>query len=106
MPGSSGTERPAASASGVLLALAGAMTFSGKAIIVKLAYRYGVDAVTLLMLRMLFALPLFADDGLVGRAAADQPRARDWLGVLGLGSPASTSPASRLSRAALHHRSL
>ena len=43
--------------SGLLLALAGAVAFSGKAIIVKLAYRYGVDPVTLLMYRMLFALP-------------------------------------------------
>ena len=40
-------------------AMGGAIAFSGKAIIVKLAYRYGVDAVTLIMLRMLFALPLF-----------------------------------------------
>jgi len=44
---------------GVLLASAGAIAFSGKAIVVKLAYRYGVDAVTLIMYRMLFALPLF-----------------------------------------------
>ena len=44
---------------GIFLATAGAIAFSGKAIIVKLAYRYGVDAVTLIMYRMLFALPLF-----------------------------------------------
>src|ERR1700692_1803740 len=44
---------------GVLLAIFGAISFSGKAIIVKFAYRYGVDAVTLIMYRMLFALPLF-----------------------------------------------
>jgi drug/metabolite transporter (DMT)-like permease len=44
---------------GLLLAALGAIAFSGKAIIVKLAYRYGVDAVTLLMYRMLFALPMF-----------------------------------------------
>jgi drug/metabolite transporter (DMT)-like permease len=43
----------------LLLASLGAVAFSGKAIIVKLAYRYGVDAVTLIMYRMLFALPLF-----------------------------------------------
>lgn len=43
----------------MLLAVLGAVAFSGKAIIVKLAYRYGVDAVTLIMLRMLFALPFF-----------------------------------------------
>ena len=44
---------------GLALAAAGSIAFSGKAIIVKLAYRYGVDAVTLIMYRMLFALPLF-----------------------------------------------
>ena len=44
---------------GLLLATVGAIAFSGKAIIVKLAYRYGVDAVTLIMYRMLFALPMF-----------------------------------------------
>ncbi len=36
-----------------------AVAFSGKAIIVKLAYRHGVDAITLLALRMLFAAPFF-----------------------------------------------
>ena len=44
---------------GLILAGLGAVGFSGKAIIVKLAYRYGVDAVTLIMYRMLFALPMF-----------------------------------------------
>jgi drug/metabolite transporter (DMT)-like permease len=44
---------------GLLLAAVGAVAFSGKAIIVKLAYRYGVDAVTLITYRMLFSLPLF-----------------------------------------------
>src|ERR1700722_1439501 len=44
---------------GLLLASLGAVAFSGKAIIVKFAYRYGVDAVTLIMYRMLFALPMF-----------------------------------------------
>ena len=59
------THRPASHPSsaarrrGILLAIFGAISFSGKAIIVKLAYRYGVDAVTLIMYRMLFALPLF-----------------------------------------------
>jgi drug/metabolite transporter (DMT)-like permease len=50
---------PAMPWGGLALAAAGAVAFSGKAIIVKLAYRHGVDAVTLLMLRMLMALPLF-----------------------------------------------
>ncbi len=63
----------------------GAIAFSGKAIIVKLAYRYGVDAVTLIMYRMLFALPLFVLLAWwAGRGKAALTR-RDWLGVLGLG---------------------
>ncbi len=45
--------------SGLLLAALGAIAFSGKAIIVKLGYRYGADAVTLLALRMLVAFPFF-----------------------------------------------
>jgi len=44
---------------GLTLAALGAIAFSGKAIIVKLSYRYGVDAVTVIMYRMLFALPFF-----------------------------------------------
>lgn len=44
---------------GFLLALMASVFFSMKAIFVKLAYRHGVDAVTLLTLRMLFALPVF-----------------------------------------------
>lgn len=49
----------AVSRSGLVLAALGAIAFSGKAIIVKLGYRYGTDAVTLLALRMLVAFPFF-----------------------------------------------
>jgi drug/metabolite transporter (DMT)-like permease len=75
---------------GLLLAMAGAIAFSGKAIIVKLAYRYGVDAITLLMLRMLFALPFFLAivwwTGRRARAAGTPPlTGKDIWGVLGLG---------------------
>jgi drug/metabolite transporter (DMT)-like permease len=70
---------------GLALAMAGSIAFSGKAIIVKLAYRYGVDAVTLIMYRMLFALPLFAL--LAWWAGRGRPALtrRDWLVVSGLG---------------------
>lgn len=71
--------------SGLLLAAAGSIAFSGKAIIVKLGYRHGVDAVTLLMYRMLFALPMFLLMAWwAGRGKPALSR-RDWLGVLGLG---------------------
>jgi drug/metabolite transporter (DMT)-like permease len=72
-------------ATGLMLALAGATAFSAKAIIVKLAYRHGVDAVTLIMLRMLLALPLFL--ALAWWAGRGRPSltARDWRVVVGLG---------------------
>ncbi len=72
-------------ARGIALAAAGSIAFSGKAIIVKLAYRHGVDAVTLIMYRMLFALPLFL--ALAWWAGRGKPAlaARDWrtVGLLG-----------------------
>ena len=77
--------RPAHLTSGLLMAAAGSIAFSGKAIIVKLAYRHGVDAVTLLMYRMLLALPMFlAMAWWAGRGKA-RLQARDWLGIAGLG---------------------
>lgn len=71
--------------SGLLFAAIGAVVLSGKAVIVKLSYRHGVDAVTLIMYRMLFALPLFAV--LAWWTSRDAPRlsAQDWLAVFGLG---------------------
>ncbi len=77
--------KPSHMTSGLLLAAAGSIAFSGKAIIVKLAYRHGVDAVTLVMYRMLFALPMFML--MAWWAGRGKPRiaGRDWLGILGLG---------------------
>ncbi len=70
---------------GLALASIGAIAFSGKAIIIKLAYRHGVDAVTLIMYRMLFALPLFVL--LAWWAGRGKPALtkRDWIAVVGLG---------------------
>ncbi len=45
---------------GLIMALVGAVLFSGKAIVVKLLYRHQVDAMTVLAFRMLFSLPAFA----------------------------------------------
>ena len=80
------TQTPASKfSSGLLLAAAGSIAFSGKAIIVKLAYRHGVDAITLVMFRMLFALPFFiAMAWWAGRHQAPLTR-NDWWGVWGLG---------------------
>jgi drug/metabolite transporter (DMT)-like permease len=70
---------------GLMLALLGSIAFSGKAIIVKLAYRYGVDAVTLLMYRMLFALPFFAIMAWWASRGKAALTKHDWYGILGLG---------------------
>lgn len=42
-----------------LMAASGIVMFSSKAIFVKMAYMHEVDTITLLLLRMLFALPVF-----------------------------------------------
>lgn len=72
---------------GALLAALAAVGFSLKAILVKLAYPYGVDAITLLALRMLFSLPFFLVMVALSRNAK-QTRlgVNDWvsLAVLGL----------------------
>ena len=70
---------------GWLLAAAGAIAFSGKAILAKLMYRHGVDAVTVVMWRMLWALPMFL--ALAWWAGRDRPALtrRDWAAVWGLG---------------------
>jgi drug/metabolite transporter (DMT)-like permease len=70
---------------GLLFAMAGSIAFSGKAIIVKLAYRHGVDAVTLVMYRMLFALPMFLLMALWAGRGKPRIAGRDWLGIVGLG---------------------
>ena len=61
------------------------MAFSGKAIIVKLAYRYQVDPVTLIMARMLFALPLFAALAWWAGRGREPLSSADKRVVLGLG---------------------
>ena len=76
---------PKSLTTGLLLAAFGAIAFSGKAIIVKLAYRHGVDAVTLIMFRMLFALPIFAAMAWWASRGQAALTRQDWLGVLGLG---------------------
>ncbi|MET0659927.1 MAG: DMT family transporter [Steroidobacteraceae bacterium] len=69
---------------GVLLAAAGAFGFAGKAVIIKLAYRYGVDAITLLMYRMLFSLPLFLIAAWWSGRGKPALSAREWGLLFGL----------------------
>lgn len=72
---------------GILLALAAAIFFSIKAIFVKLAYRYGIDAVTLLALRMIFSLPFFVLIAVIEERRRDviAPSRRQIYAIVGLG---------------------
>jgi drug/metabolite transporter (DMT)-like permease len=70
---------------GVALAVVAALGFSFKAILVKLAYPYGVDPVTLLALRMAFALPVFLWVGFSASKNAPALSLRDWLAIAALG---------------------
>ena len=80
---------PAASyrAIGVAMAIAGVVCFSLRPILIKLAYGYVVDPVTLLALRMIFALPFFlAAAAWVGRDATRSPLTpRDVWAIVFLG---------------------
>ena len=44
---------------GIFLGVLGVVLFSSKAVMVKLAYKYNVDAITMLLLRMLFSFPFY-----------------------------------------------
>ena len=72
---------------GIALALAGVVAFSVRPILIKLAYAYVTDPVTLIALRMLFSLPFFV--AMAFWARRDTARApltrRDWRAVLFLG---------------------
>lgn len=72
---------------GIALAAAGVFLFSLRPIMVKLAYGYGADAVTLLALRMTFALPFFLAVALWGGRGRQQPplTRHDLIAVLQLG---------------------
>jgi len=79
------SKEPRGLLTGLLLAAGGAIAFSCKAIIAKLCYRYGVDAITTVMYRMLFALPLFV--ALSWWSGRGKPRltGRDWIALFALG---------------------
>ena len=81
--------RVSTEAAGGILALVGALLFSTKAVIVKLAYQYEVDSVTLLFLRMLFALPFYLITLLTltsdRRKSLSKISSKHWWGLLAAG---------------------
>lgn len=73
---------------GILICLLGAVCFSTKAIFVKLAYRdTGIDAVPLLALRMIFALPFFAVSAVIASRKTDNVKftTRQWFNIALMG---------------------
>jgi len=72
---------------GILFAFVAAIGFSAKAILVKLAYVDGVDAISLLALRMAFSLPFFLIVAVMeNRNKRSQAlTSKDKLAVVGLG---------------------
>ncbi|MGG9972730.1 DMT family transporter [Ferruginibacter sp. SUN002] len=73
---------------GFIIAFVGALFFSTKAVIVKHAFiNTDVDAVTLLALRMIFALPFYVSVGLFAsnKITATPFTKKQWVYVIGLG---------------------
>jgi drug/metabolite transporter (DMT)-like permease len=70
---------------GLALAMAGSILFSAKAIVVKLAYRHGVDAATLIALRMAFSAPFFAIAYVWASRGKPPLAGRDHLRLLAIG---------------------
>ena len=67
---------------GFLLAAAGAVLFSAKAILAKFQFRYGLDALDVMALRMSLSLPLFAALAMRESRRARAPLQRRDLGVI------------------------
>jgi len=72
---------------GISLVLLGAVCFSIKAIIIKLAYGIAIDPVTLLTLRMGFSLPFFVAVPILYKRKIHEQRVskKDWIKILILG---------------------
>lgn len=70
---------------GLAYAVLGAILFSTKSVIIKLAYAHPVTPEALLALRLLFALPFYLFVALRARSAATPMSSVDWLKVVGLG---------------------
>ena len=70
---------------GVACALISSIGFSGKTIIIKLAYQYQVDPITLLALRMLCALPFFLAMAWWAGGGDSRMTRRDWISIIALG---------------------
>lgn len=66
---------------GVGIGVLGIVLFSSKAVMVKLAYNYEVDAISILLLRMLFSFPFYIVIAYFYRnqSTIDKPNSKDYL---------------------------
>lgn len=70
----------------VLIGLLGVVFYSSKAIFVKLSYHYGIDTISLLFLRMLFALPIYLAINLFRKQNKNTSvSSKDWVFIVFLG---------------------
>lgn len=71
----------------ILLTVVGFILFSSKAVMVKLAYEYEVDAVSLLLFRVLFSLPFYLAILFYYRSSwkARPLTRKEWIGTIGIG---------------------
>ena len=73
----------------ILLAVLGVVLFSAKAVMVKMAYQFNIEAVPLLLLRMVFSLPVYAAMAVIKRPVNPESiEKKDYLwlilfGILG-----------------------
>ena len=69
--------------SGILFAIIGVVLFSAKAVMVKMAYRYGIDHLTLLLFRMVFAFPFYVLIALLSKPLHPKEiRTKDYLWIV------------------------
>jgi drug/metabolite transporter (DMT)-like permease len=72
---------------GAILAIISIFLFSAKAILVKIGYRYDIDPISLLLLRMVFSMPFYLAITWIGlkNPKARSIRRNDYLSVIFLG---------------------
>ncbi len=72
---------------GILLGVLGIVLFSSKAVMVKLAYRYQVDAISILLLRMVFSFPFYVVIAFLYRNKKNEETVtnKDYLWVVAFG---------------------
>ncbi|MBT8308311.1 MAG: DMT family transporter [Maribacter sp.] len=72
--------------SGILLAIIGVVLFSAKAVMVKMAYSYGIDHLTLLLFRMVFAFPFYLLIAMLSKPLYPKEiRTKDYLWIVFFG---------------------